>query len=234
MRSITKTALATALGLFTLWVGWGAYVNRTTERVPYETMDIVGGVELRTYPRSVLVETTADSPGTAFRRLFRYISGANESREEIAMTAPVATTGETIAMTAPVRTMMRGGETVSMTAPVRTDPDGDELTMAFYLPAEYTLETAPEPTDPDVQLVVEPPRTVAVRQFSGYARERRVERERRRLLDTLSTRDIEVLDEPVLLQYNDPWTPPFMRTNEVAVTVETAEPSTETASGSVR
>ncbi len=28
------------------------------------------------------------------------------------------------------------------------------------------------------------------------------------------------MDEPSLLQYNDPWTPPFMRTNEIEVALE--------------
>ena len=226
MRPITKTALATALGLVSLWIGWGAYVTRTTDRVPYETVDSVAGVELRRYPRSVLVETTAADTGTAFRRLFRYISGANEARETVAMTAPVATGGETVAMTAPVRTLKGDGETVAMTAPVRTDRTDEEVTMAFYLPSEYTAETAPEPTDSDVRLVVEPPRTVAVRQFSWYATTKRVESERRRLLDVLARHDIEVQGEPAVLQYNDPWTPPFMRTNEVAVTVEGGEQPT--------
>ncbi|MFC7046735.1 SOUL family heme-binding protein [Halobacteriaceae archaeon GCM10025711] len=218
MNSRTRTLLATLGGLAALWVAWGAYVARTTERVPYETVDRFDGVELRHYPQAVLVETTASDPGTAFRRLFRYITGANEGREEVAMTAPVASRGEAIPMTAPVRTL-RAGEDVPMTAPVRTEGDDGAVTMAFYLPAEYAPETAPVPTDTSVRLVVEPARTVAVRRFSWYATDGRVARERRSLLDELAARGIETSDAPALLQYNDPWTPPFMRTNEVAVTV---------------
>lgn len=218
MRSLSKAVVGTVVGLVALWIGWGAYVTRTTERVPHETVDRLDGVELRRYPRTVLVETTATDAGTAFRRLFRYIRGANEAAETVAMTAPVATGGGRIAATAPVRTR-RGGEPVSMTAPVRTDREGEAVTMAFYLPASYAPESAPTPTDPEVRLAVEPPRTVAVRRFSWYATDRRVDRERRRLLDVLADRGIEVLGTPVVLQYNDPWTPPFMRRNEVAVTV---------------
>ena len=136
------------------------------------------------------------------------------------MTAPVATGGEAIAMTAPVRTARGSGEALSMTAPVRTDSEGSAVTMAFYLPAEYDAETAPAPTDPAVRLVVEPARTVAARRFSWYATDDRVERERRALLDVLAEGDVEPLGSPVLLQYNDPWTPPFMRRNEVEVLVE--------------
>ena len=219
MQPTSKAVLGAVAGLATLWVGWGAYSRWTTERLEYEPIDRFDGVELRRYPRSVLVETTAPDPGTAFRRLFRYISGANEQAEDVAMTAPVTISGERISMTAPVRTL-RGGETVSMTAPVRTADDGASMTMAFYLPAAYTPEAAPSPTDPTVRLVVEPPRTAAARRFSWYATEERVARERRRLLDVLAKRGLEPLDDPVVLQYNDPWTPPFMRTNEIEVTLE--------------
>ncbi|SER87502.1 SOUL family heme-binding protein [Natrinema salaciae] len=189
--------------LFALWIGWGAYVTRTTERVPSETLARFDGIELRRYPQSVLVETTAPDAGTAFRRLFRYISGANERREDVAMTAPVAIRGES--------------ESVPMTAPVRTDMDGDGVTMAFFLPSTYGPARAPTPTDPTVSLVVEPPRTVAVRRFSWYATDDRVDREQDRLREELARRGLEARDDPSLLQYNDPWTPPFMRTNEIEV-----------------
>jgi len=203
MRSIRRLLLALG-GLLAAWIGWGVYVSRTTERVPAETLERFDGVEIRRYPRSVLVETTAPDNRTAFRRLFRYISGANTQREDIAMTAPVTTQRESI----------------SMTAPVRTDTDDGDVTMAFYLPETYTPETAPIPTNSDVRLVVEPERTVAVLRFSWYATAGRVDRQRKRLLETLSQRGVETRGRPELLQYNDPWTPPFMRTNEVAVRIE--------------
>jgi len=203
MRSIRRLLLALG-GLLAAWIGWGVYVSRTTERVPSETLDRFDGVEIRRYPRSVLVETTAPNNRTAFRRLFRYISGANARDEDVSMTAPVTTQRESI----------------SMTAPVRTDADDGGVTMAFYLPATYTPETAPVPTEPTVRLVVEPERTVAVRRFSWYATAARVDRQRERLLEALSRRGIETRGQPVVLQYNDPWTPPFMRTNEVEVRIE--------------
>lgn len=220
MRTLAKAALGWAIGLFALWVGWGVYVRKKTERVPYERLDTADGVEFRRYRRTILVETTAPDRRTAFRRLFGYISGANEGGEEVAMTAPVATGGEAIAMTAPVRTARGGGEAVSMTAPVRTDRGGNAVTMAFYLPTEYDPGSVPSPTDPKVRLVVEPPRTVAARRFSWYATDDRVERERSALLEVLGERGVEPLGSPVLLQYNDPWTPPFLRRNEVEVLVE--------------
>jgi hypothetical protein len=218
---ILRTAVAGLGGLLTLWLGWGAYVSKTTERVPFERVGQFDGVELRQYPRSVLVETTAPDTRTAFRRLFRYINGANERRESVSMTAPVATRGGKIPMTAPVRTSReRGGPATNETGD--TGSGTGTVTMGFYLPGEYTPESTPTPTDRRVTVTVEPAQTVAVRQFSWYATAERVARERERLLRALARRRVETRGDPVLFQYNDPWTPPFMRTNEVAVPVDPA------------
>jgi hypothetical protein len=54
VRTRTKALAATGGGLLAAWVGWGAYVDRTTERVPAETVAESGGVRLRRYPRLVL------------------------------------------------------------------------------------------------------------------------------------------------------------------------------------
>jgi hypothetical protein len=230
MRNLSKGLLAVGGGALALWVGWGLYSTRSAERVPYESLTSYGDVEVRRYPRTILVETRAESSEEAFRRLFRYISGANEASEDVEMTAPVASDageagdvreGEEVSMTAPVRTdRVADGESeaVSMTAPVRTTGD-DEVTMSFYLPEEYTPATAPTPTDSRVRLVVQPPQTLAVKSFSWWATEGRVAKQRNALLDTLAENGVDLRGEPFLLQYNDPYTPPFMRRNEVAVEV---------------
>lgn len=215
MNRGTKVALAAGAGLLGAWVAWGLWVKRSTERVPYETSERFDGVELRRYPETVLAETTAPDERTAFGRLYRYITGDNEGEASVAMTAPVSTRGVDARVAAPVR----GGSTVAMTAPVRTSEAADGVTMAFYLPAEYDPDAAPVPTDPTVRLVVEPPRTVAVRQFSWFATDDRVARQRRALLDALARRGLEPQEDPQLLRYDPPWTPPFLRTNEVAVEV---------------
>ena len=221
MHVRTKALLGGATGLLAAWVGWGAYVDRTTERVPYETVEKFDGVELRRYPRTVLAETTAPDEDEAFRRLSRYISGENAGDEEVSMTAPVATKGETLPMTAPVCTRRVAFEPTS-TTPVRVVDrlsGGGEVTMSFYLPAEYGPGDAPIPTDAGVQLAVEPPRTLAVERFSWYATEGRVRRHRDALLDALERRGLQPRTRPVLFRYDDPWTPPFMRRNEVAVEI---------------
>ena len=211
MRPLTKVAIGGGGVALAGWIGWGIYSRRTTESVPYDQLRTLNGGDLRRYPETMLVETIAPNQRIAFRRLFDYISGANQRRESISMTAPVET---------------QSGEAMSMTAPVRTDAadtDADAVRMAFYLPAEYRPETAPEPTDATVALVPEPQKTVAVDQFSWYAPEWRVTRRSRMLLCTLDREGIEPRGEPYLLRYNDPWTPPFLRRNEIAIEVDTGD-----------
>lgn len=207
MRPLTKALIVGGGTVFAGWVGWGIYSTRKAKSVPYEQLRTLTGGELRQYPQTVLVETTAPNQRTAFRKLFKYISGANHGNESISMTTPVET---------------QNGESLSMTTPVRseaTETDTDTVRMAFYLPSAYTPETAPEPEESDVTLLTEPQKTVAVDQFSWYAPEWRVARRTRKLLSTLERDGIEPVGEPSLLRYNDPWTPPFMRRNEVAVEV---------------
>lgn len=209
MGQLTKTVVGAAGVVLAGWIGWGIYATRSAESVPYERLRTLDGVELREYPQTVLVETMAPDQRTAFRRLFAYISGDNEAAESISMTTPVETqAGESVAMTAPVRSESAAG----------TD---DEVRISFYLPSEYSPETAPIPTDPTVRLVTEPAKRVAVKRFSWYAPDWRVSRQTQRLLSTVEKEGVDPAGEPYLLRYNDPWTPPFMRRNEVAVAVVT-------------
>ncbi|GAA0244960.1 heme-binding protein [Haladaptatus pallidirubidus] len=195
---LTVGALA-ALGI--AWVGWGAYSKGTTERLPYTTALALDGVEIRRYPDTVVARTTAADEEEAFRRLFEYIDGGNQSREGIPMTAPVTTEPEKIAMT----------------APVASERSAEGVRMSFFLPGEYTAEGAPKPETKAVTIEHLGARTLAVRSFSWYATEGRVARNQRRLFDTLSAHDLTPTGDPFLLRYDAPWTPPFMRRNEVAI-----------------
>lgn len=47
----------------------------------------------------------------------------------------------------------------------------------------------------------------------------RVEDKTIELIKTLQNNNIETKGQPFLMRYNDPWTPPFLRRNEVAIEV---------------
>lgn len=74
--------------------GLRAYRRLMTEQQPYEVVEQYPEFELRRCPSHAVAEVSV--PGSfgsagnqAFRALFRYITGHNESAGSIAMTAPV-------------------------------------------------------------------------------------------------------------------------------------------------
>jgi len=203
MKLTRKSIAAVGTGALAAWTAWGLYARRTADPVPSATVRQFDGVELRRYPPIAVAETTAADQTTAFRRLYGYITGDNETAAEIEMTAPVRSESAEI----------------PMTAPVRSEEEDGSVTMGFYLPPEYGVERPPTPTDDDVTVTSEAERVLAVTPFSWYATAGRVDRIERELLDTLGEHGVETVGEPFLLRYDDPWTPPFMRRNEVAIEV---------------
>lgn len=91
--------------------------------------------------------------------------------------------------------------------------------MTFNMPSQYSRETLPELTDPAVVIREVPERNMAVVRFSGGWSEERFQDHTERLLSWLGERGIAVTGVPVLARYDPPWTPWFMRRNEILVEV---------------
>ena len=173
----------------------------------YEVVGDLGRVELRRY--GPLVVARVDGYGdNGFGHLFRYIQGNNRQRSKVSMTAPVIS--ERGRMASPSES-----ERIAMTAPVISGADS----MAFVMPRGYTLETTPEPLDERVRIEEIPGRKVAVLRFSGRWSERNFGSRGRQLMDGLEGAGIRTVGEVFSMVYNPPFTPWFMRRNEVAVEV---------------
>ena len=167
------------------------------ETPSYEVVERIDDVEIRLYPKMILATVSGDAVAP-FRALFNYISGDNSGRSKISMTAPVITP-----------------ERIDMTAPVISGGDS----MSFVVPSKYTMESVPLPTDGRVRVHEVPERKLAVIRFRGWARNGSVEKQKARLLSILRENGVETTGAPSLLRYNSPWTPGFMRRNEIAVEV---------------
>ena len=170
----------------------------SAESIPYSIKGSTGQIEFRHYPELVLatVDTTEDNEG--FNLLFAYISGSNKPQEKIPMTAPVITS-----------------QKIPMTAPVVSDA----ASMSFVMPAGTTREETPDPLDSRVRIVTQPERDIAVIRFSGYAAEDDVAAATSRLQDGLKNEGIGTAGQPFLMQYDSPWTPGFLRRNEMATEI---------------
>jgi hypothetical protein len=169
-----------------------------TQQVPYEVLKKIGDIEIRQYPEVIFAVVENNNSDSGFSLLFQYISGENKTRRKIAMTAPVITS-----------------EKITMTAPVITGKNY----MAFALPSSYTKETVPIPTNPLVKIETQKEKTLAVLQFSGRTNETKVQKNIQKLFTMLKEHTIQIKSEPVLMRYNSPFTPGFLRRNEVAVEI---------------
>jgi hypothetical protein len=183
-----------------------------TEETPFRTLEQDGSFELREYSAHVVAETRVESDfstagNIAFQRLFRYISGNNTTQRKVAMTAPV--------------TQSRG-EKIAMTAPVSRVADGTAYRIAFTLPASYTGSTAPKPLDPTVQIRAVPAQLIACWRYSGLWSEDNYRDNKARLRESIKARGLVIRGEPILARYNPPFTPWFMRRNEVLIAVSAA------------
>jgi hypothetical protein len=116
---------------------------------------------------------------------------------------------------------------MKMTTPVFTSPveDGDKE-MEFVLPSDYweagSLETAPQPlSGSGVMLKQRVSEDRAVLMFGGYASKTEVAKQKKELLDALKNDSQWKADEKeaTVAQYNDPFTVPWRRLNEVSIKV---------------
>ena len=176
------------------------------------------GYEVRAYAPYAVAEVLVagdfkDAGNEAFRILADYIFGNNTGDTKMAMTAPVESRDED------------EGTKMAMTAPVlSTDAEEGEQSYryAFVMEGKYTLETVPKPRDERIALREVPARTVAVRRYSGFWSEANYEKNRNALIDDLQRDGVRIVGKPYLARYNPPFTPWFLRRNEVIVEIDRA------------
>ncbi len=190
----------------------GARQAMAIEEASYQVVVKDGQFEVRKYAAHVLAETLVDGTlekagSKAFDRLFRYISGDNQSRNKVAMTAPVS--------------QERAREKIKMTAPVSQQRVQDKWAVSFMMPAEYTLKTLPVPSNPSVTLRQVPERRMAVVRYSGFWGEARYLDHKLALESWIRAKGFTAAGEPVWARYNPPFTPWFMRRNEILIAVGT-------------
>ncbi len=177
------------------------------QTVKYEILRKLDRVEIRRYPRIVLAKV-GNYEMDSFGLLFRFISGANKAKEKVKMTAPVVS--------------QDASQEIKMTSPVLSD-FSNEGYMAFVMPSEFSLEITPEPLDNRVKIEELPARVVAVLRFSGSWSEKHFEVKTKELLSELAKAKIRTRGSVFTMLYNPPFTPGFLRRNEVAIELEESQ-----------
>lgn len=196
MAMTPKVWISIVLVLLALLLLAGCKLTRAGyESAGYKVVRRSGSFEIRDYPALTLVSTPMGPAQAAnadgFRKLSGYISGANEAQTKIAMTTPVF-----------------------------TDPSGTNRQMSFVVPKAVAAVGAPEATRDDIAVETRLAGRFAMYRFSGSWDAQRTASAGQKLIDWVVGEKLQAVGEPQVANYDPPFTPPFLRRNEVLVRVK--------------
>ncbi len=190
----------------------GFFGIRLEEEPLFTVLETIGEVEVRQYAPALLAQVTvmgdhSNALNEAFTKLAGYIYGKNVSDETLHMTSPVF--------------QEQHAERLSMTTPVLQSESGDGWTVSFFISNELTPQTAPQPEDPTITLIMQPETTIGSLRYSGNNSEQARDDSKRRLLQTIAGNgDWRVVDGVSWAQYDQPFSIPFLKRNEAHVALE--------------
>jgi hypothetical protein len=164
------------------------------DSAPYRVVSTASKFEIRDYLALTVVETpmapSGEGANGGFTRLFRFITGSNEAKQKISMTTPVFMFGST-----------------------------SNATMAFVMPAKLTPAQVPKPSDGSVTVRELEPGRFAVLRFSGGRNAEKESEMLNRLKAWMAGRGLKAVSAPVYGYFDPPWTPAFLRRNEVMLRI---------------
>lgn len=181
----------------------GMYGKYETPR--YTVIRDLGGAELRTYEPHLLavVSVRGNQRGAlnqGFRALAGYIFGGNDGGASVDMTSPVGQSAQ-----------------IAMTSPVGQTQDDGVWTVTFMMPRAYDISTLPTPQNDAVRFVEVPAQDMAVLTFSGRATQRALAAQTQTLEQIIARAGLATTGAPMFMFYDDPFTLPQARRNEVAL-----------------
>ncbi|MEM9145166.1 MAG: heme-binding protein [Pseudomonadota bacterium] len=192
---ISAVLVLFAVGLTAVWV----FVVQNVETPAYRVLRAEGRMELRAYPALVRAEIDRSGPRRqALSAGFGPLAGYIFARE-------------------------REGPKIAMTAPVRQAAGAlGTWTVGFILPAGLSPAEAPAPARADLRLTEVPAHAAAAIRFPGHPSDADLAARERELRAWLVATDVNVTGPAAYAYYNDPFTPGFLRRNEVILPI--AEP----------
>lgn len=187
-----KLLVTAIFGIISLTASICAY---SIESLGYAVLANEGDIEIRKYEPHLLASVRVngdfeDAGSKAFRPLFKFITGENTTEAKIAMTAPVIQTST-----------------------------ADQWLISFVMPREYDLESLPVPASAIVEVSSQPEAIMAAMQYSGGWSKSRYEKHEGLMMQALAASNYKSCGEPKWARHNAPFTPWFMRKNEILVPV---------------
>jgi hypothetical protein len=178
------------------------------EKPEYKVLLKENNFELRQYDPfitaevKVIAKNSLDAINQGFNILASFIFGNNISKKKISMTAPV--------------TSSASSEKIAMTAPVTVSGSGI-YTVSFTMPRKYSVDSLPQPVDPRITIHSQADYQMAAVRFSGFFNEKNFSTHENMLMEWLFKKGFKPAGPPVIAGYNPPFTPWFLKHNEVLI-----------------
>ena len=188
----TLTIVGALVLLAGAYIAFAIYID-DVEHPRYKTLVSNGKFEVRAYPPMTVAEfavvgSRREAVNKAFSPLADYIFAKERPGKKIAMTAPVTQAAKSAS---------------------------DEWTVSFVMPAQYDLASLPKPVNSEIILRQLRESRRAVVQFSGVADDRLINENESKLRQWIKSQGLTTIGEPTYAYYNSPFTPGFMRRNEI-------------------
>ena len=195
-----------------IFIFWGTNLS-ALEEPKYSVLKEYENFEIRNYDSYLVAEVDIEGSynktgNEAFRILAGYIFGDNQSSTKMNMTAPVESEA------------IQASERMNMTAPVFSNKNVNGYTYRFVMESKYTQETLPVPNNSKIRITEIKDRVMAVISFSGRWSQKNFEKHEQILVNDLKNEGIGVASEAIYARYNAPFTPWFLRRNEIMFEIE--------------
>lgn len=171
------------------------------EKPDYKILKTKENIEIREYPSIILAEVKMKDNNRAarnkgFKKLFQYITGANEQSQDIKMTVPV----------------------------LQSQTGSSEWSMSFIIPKKWEWGKVPQPANDDINIKQLESQKMAVIRFQGGGSEKKFSKYQKILEEYLIENNIKYnKDKAIYAYYNSPFTLWFMKMHEVLFVIETEE-----------
>ena len=177
-----------------IFIFWGTNLS-ALEEPKYSVLKEYETFEIRSYDSYLVAEVDVEGAynetgNEAFRILAGYIFGENKNS-------------------------IGQSEKIKMTAPVTVKPDNEEWVLHFVMPSNYDMSQLPVPNNSSILLKKIEAHLAAVIIFSGFTTDAKIQNKTEELKVWLEKKDFKIAGPQQIARYNDPFTLPWLRRNEI-------------------
>ncbi len=177
---------------FIIIAGW-IIAPKFLESHNYEIIRKEKNIELRKYEGIQIIEVYEDgvrqnSLKNGFRKLIKYISSENQTKQKISMTIPVLQ---------------------------KKDKNDKTWVVQFVLPKKFNDTNTPNPNNNQIKIKTLNLNYVVSIRFSGIVDENLLTKNTLLLREWAKKKGFQITSKPIYAFYNDPLTPGIFRRNEI-------------------